>query len=135
MPTLQEVDDYAVPDLLIPRIMKLYNRDEEYAKGIVKEAKRMLYLHWVTKHPVCPSIQIDDAWHEMILFTRWYAKFCDFIGGFVHHTPEPVAPKAVAPKQESAPSAPSEAETLYDQTRANYEEHFGEKPNTRYWTE
>jgi len=35
-----------------------------------------------------PSQVVDDAWHEFILFTRHYDKFCRAaFGRFLHHTP------------------------------------------------
>lgn len=35
-----------------------------------------------------PSHAVDDAWHEFILFTRQYEKFCRHgFGRFLHHTP------------------------------------------------
>ena len=35
-----------------------------------------------------PSQAVDDAWHEFILFTRQYDKFCtSAFGRFLHHTP------------------------------------------------
>lgn len=35
-----------------------------------------------------PSQAVDDAWHEFILFTRHYARFCrGAFGRFLHHTP------------------------------------------------
>jgi hypothetical protein len=35
-----------------------------------------------------PSQTVDDAWHEFILFTRQYDKFCQgAFGRFLHHTP------------------------------------------------
>ena len=35
-----------------------------------------------------PSQVVDDAWHEFILFTRQYDKFCQgAFGRFLHHTP------------------------------------------------
>lgn len=38
-----------------------------------------------------PSQAVDDAWHEFILFTRWYDKFCKrAFGRFLHHTPAEV---------------------------------------------
>lgn len=126
MPTLAEVDAYPVPELLIPRIMKNYDRSQEYAEGIVREAKRMLFLRWESNHHICPSVEIDDAWHEMILFTRWYAEFCEYIGGFVHHNPEPVAPPAQGTNEEGV--------LLYDETMENYRKIFGEEPDKRFWT-
>lgn len=38
-----------------------------------------------------PSQVVDDAWHEFILFTRQYEKFCrNGFGRFLHHTPAEV---------------------------------------------
>lgn len=35
-----------------------------------------------------PSQAVDDAWHEFILFTREYERFCRRgLGRFLHHTP------------------------------------------------
>jgi len=35
-----------------------------------------------------PSQVVDDAWHEFILFTRSYERFCQqAYGKFLHHTP------------------------------------------------
>lgn len=47
-----------------------------------------------------PSQAVDDAWHEFILFTRQYGKFCrKAFGRFLHHTP---AEAMSAPTQASA---------------------------------
>jgi len=45
-----------------------------------------------------PSQAVDDAWHELILFTRQYRRFCDrAFGRFLHHTPaEAMASPTVA---------------------------------------
>lgn len=41
-----------------------------------------------------PSIAVDGAWHEFILFTRDYMTFCDrAIGRFLHHSPTSALPK------------------------------------------
>lgn len=126
LPTLAEVDAYPVPELLVPRIMKVHHRDREFAEAIVKEAKRMLYLGEVAQKAVTPSEEIDDAWHEMILFTPYYHKLCRFLGtDYIHHDPEPETP----PSKTGAPGV-----SQYDETLALYELHFGAKPDERYWT-
>ena len=45
-----------------------------------------------------PSQVVDDVWHEFILFTRQYNKFCQqALGRFLHHTPaEAMASPTVA---------------------------------------
>lgn len=126
LPTLAEVDAYPVPELLTPRIMRKYSRDKEYAEGILREAKRMLYLGELTGKPVTPSEEIDDAWHEMILFSPYYFKLCRFLGtDYIHHEPEPETP---------AGSAGTNGPSQYDETIALYEKQFGVKADQRYWT-
>lgn len=35
-----------------------------------------------------PSQVVDDAWHELILFTRAYQQYCNkALGRYLHHTP------------------------------------------------
>lgn len=117
-PTLAEVDAHPTPEMLIPRVAKEHDYSMEDATNLVKEAKRMLYLHAITKKPVSPSLKVDDAWHEMLMFTRYYQQFADFIGAFVHHDPTPGAP---------------DGGRMYAKTKEMYEETFGEAPNPKYW--
>jgi hypothetical protein len=36
-----------------------------------------------------PSLLVDAAWHEFILFTRTYTRFCQtHFGAYVHHQPD-----------------------------------------------
>ncbi len=130
LPSLAEVDAYPVPKLLVPRIMKLYNRDRVFAEAIVREAKRMMYLTQVSGEPICPSVEIDDAWHEMILFTPFYHKFCQFLGTpYIHHDPTEPEPDEISSSHSDSPSGPN----LYDRTLANYAKYIGE-PDRRYWS-
>jgi hypothetical protein len=46
-----------------------------------------------------PMKEIDDMWHEFILFTQDYADFCNhYFGEFIHH--KPVIPDDNAPPRE-----------------------------------
>lgn len=46
-----------------------------------------------------PSQVIDDAWHEFILSTRIYEKFCSkAMGRFLHHTPAEAMPAPTVAK-------------------------------------
>ena len=50
----------------------------------------MRFLHLVAHHrqTLTPSLPVDLAWHECILFTRYYAQFCtQQFGRFIHHSP------------------------------------------------
>lgn len=117
-PTLEEVDAYSSPELLIPRIAKEHGHSDEDAANLLREAKRMLYLSIKTGKTISPSKKVDHAWHEMMLFTRYYQNFADFIGGFIHHDPTP---------------GPPDGGKVYEATKQNYEDTFGLKPDPRYW--
>jgi hypothetical protein len=44
-----------------------------------------------------PSQAVDDAWHEFILFTSHYERFCRHaFGRFLHHTPAAAMPSPTA---------------------------------------
>jgi len=46
------------------------------------------YLMIGKRHVSMPSQVADDLWHEFILYTREYERFCRrAFGGFLHHTP------------------------------------------------
>jgi len=117
-PTLQEVDDFPLPEMLVPRVAKEHGYSTKDATNLVKEAKRMLYLSIVTDKPISPSQDVDRAWHEMLMFTRFYRSFAEFIGGFIHHDPTP---------------GPPDGGKLYQATKERYFEAFKEKPAPRYW--
>lgn len=117
-PTLAQVDAFATPELLIPRVAKEHKYSVHDAGHLVQEAKRMLYLSIISEQPISPSVDIDDAWHEMLMFTRWYKDFADFIGGFIHHDPTP---------------GPPDGGRMYAKTKENYQVFLGESPDPRYW--
>lgn len=53
------------------------------------EFKRYFALVYLTREPLgMVSPLIDEVWHQLILFTREYSKFCDDTFGFyIHHRP------------------------------------------------
>lgn len=117
-PTIKEVDNYQVPELLIPRIANKYNYSIEFSTKLVQEAKRMLYIHAILES-ISPSIKVDDAWHEMLLFTKFYQDFCKFLGcGFIHHNPTP---------------GPPDNGNKYRKTKENYKKVFKIEPDPKCW--
>ena len=134
---LQAVDQYPIPEYLLERVSSQYGYSLEYARGLGREAKRMLYLTTLSGDPVVPSHTVDMVWHEMIVFTRWYKDFCTFLGvDFIHHDPEkpeegPVISKWQKIKDNlkekwSGPE-PFVEPAAYTKTKENYEKFFGEK--------
>ncbi|HVM90731.1 MAG TPA: hypothetical protein VMU11_02450 [Verrucomicrobiae bacterium] len=118
MPSLSQVDAYPVPDLLVPRVAKEHGYSNDAAASLVREAKRMLFLSVVAGEAISPSALVDDAWHEMLMFTRFYQEFADFIGGFIHHDPTPGQP---------------DGGRTYERTKQLYEIHFDDEPDSRWW--
>lgn len=126
-PTLKEVDDYQVPEFLIQRVADAHDYDIKFSKNLAKEAKRMLYLSIVSDDSISPSNRVDDMWHEMIIFTRFYKDFGEFIGGFIHHNPtSPERAKKLKRTKDGEVSG-------YAKTKANYEKYFNQKPDPKYW--
>lgn len=139
VPTLREVDAYDVPPLLAARIALINKVPESYACELLREAKRMLYLSVVSDDSIAPPDRIDWAWHEMLMFTRWYKAYAEFIGAFIHHDPNPPSANAAGMREETWEEIqanvgkPTPSTDTYVKTKANYKKYFGEKPNPLYW--
>lgn len=55
---------------------------------LIAELYKYLYLCSKAKISLAPSQIIDLAWHELILFTKFYDRFCnENLGKFIHHMP------------------------------------------------
>ncbi len=58
---------------------------------LVARALRQFFLAYLNsgcKFVSMPSQVVDDLWHELILYTRHYDRFCkQAFGRFLHHTP------------------------------------------------
>lgn len=53
------------------------------------ELKRYFLMTLILKSTPMFSSEIDDIWHEMLMFTREYQRFGEqFAGGVIHHSPE-----------------------------------------------
>jgi hypothetical protein len=60
---------------------------EEYEWKLL-ELKRYLAMNVILRQVPMFSESVDDIWHEMLMFTREYTKFCDTVtGAMIHHTP------------------------------------------------
>jgi hypothetical protein len=93
MEAVQRIDATFTPDFidrLEYRVMtKIGNmsRDEFLCK--LFELKRYFLLNLILKRTPMFSEEVDDIWHEMLMFTREYQNFCDaFTGSPIHHAPE-----------------------------------------------
>ncbi len=88
---LVSIANYEFPSSLSEKVMKKYPHLSFESSELVIETLRdyFLFCARANKRMVSmPSQVVDVAWHEFILFTRRYEKFCNrAFGYFLHHTP------------------------------------------------
>jgi hypothetical protein len=109
------------PDLGIPSFTLIEAATHQWFRLHARRPKARLSM---------PSTVVDDLWHEMLLYTRDYAVFCDAAFGRFH---PPTAPKACTGAAiESRPAAqgdPSPTGGRYGKETAIYR-HGGRTPST-----
>lgn len=85
------IQNYCFPDKVSVMLREKYAHltDEEIADVLVALKQYFLISRERGNDMVSmPSKVVDVAWHEFILFTRDYEKFCrQAFGQFLHHTP------------------------------------------------
>jgi len=94
-----------------------------YAAAVTREYRRFLYLTQVAGHMVCPSDEVDQAWHLHLTQTVSYQRLAQLLpAGFLHHHPSQGGPQELAKHQ-----------AMYQRTLDAYEAHFGAKPPPEFW--
>jgi uncharacterized protein (TIGR04222 family) len=70
------------------RLAREHGWSLRYALRVVDEYRRFLFLA-MTAGPVCPSEQVDEAWHLHLCYTHsyWNDLCRDVLGQPLHHTP------------------------------------------------
>lgn len=94
-----------------------------YAERVVDEYLRFMFLGCVGDAPICPSEEVDRAWHLHLTHTREYwGAFCgEVLEKPFHHTP-------------SAGNDEREKHVaMYEATLAAYAKWFGHRPPTDIW--
>lgn len=85
---LDQVMSYQNADV-VARIKKEHGLTDEEAELLFDDTKRFLYLAATHSGNWSPPEQVDKGWHEFLMFTRDYAKFCrNYFGRFIHHDPK-----------------------------------------------
>lgn len=91
---LARMMDYDHPALKERMTVKL-GWDTDFTNDLFDEMKKFLYLCATNDCSIAPPEDIDEIWHNFILFTGDYADFCkDKVGMFLHHQPLTVAQRA-----------------------------------------
>lgn len=105
--------------LLYTKIIQAAQVEEKEAKPLFIEVLRFLHLTTIAGERLSPSHIVDMAWHEFILFTKYYAAFCESnFGRFVHHHPGGTV---------------QENRICFKKTFYWYKKTFGETPPERFW--
>src|SRR5690349_6993136 len=90
-----------------------------------RELKRYRLLRSRVRGASLPTARgIGQLWQVFLIYARDYSRFCDALGGFIHHVPA-----------DAAPSAEHHAEDVrrYGELLAFYEETFRETPPADVW--
>jgi uncharacterized protein (TIGR04222 family) len=120
-----DIDGPTPPALTFPaRLARENGWPRPFAARVVREYKRFVFLAVTAGRPVCPSEQVDAAWHLHLTYTRSYWKrFCgEVLGRPLHHDP--------------TKGGPAEADKhlrMYADTFAAYREAFGHDPPADIW--
>lgn len=73
---------------VVDRFLKLYDIDREEAESIFSETLKFLWACSKCRHELGPVTMIDEMWHNFILFTGDYARFCHVhFDKYIHHNP------------------------------------------------
>lgn len=114
---LDQLDLSYIRQSMCSKYYSLPRWDEASALTCEKLYKRFLWLIVKYKQPLVPSKEIDEFWHNHILYTKNYAADCEVLAGhYIHHNP-------------SNPEDESEIEGLiegFKLTQSLYEKEFGE---------
>lgn len=96
---LEKFMSYNFPQLKIRFINKL-SLSESESSDLFEDLKKWMYLCTVSSVALSPPKMIDEAWHNFLLFTMEYKRFCDeYCGRFIHHFPFDGVPPDAKRKQ------------------------------------
>lgn len=120
-----DIDGPAVPALpFAARLARENGWTPAFAARVVREYKRFVFLAQTAGRPVCPSEQVDAAWHLHLTYTRSYwQRFCgEVLGRPLHHDPT-----------KGGPAEADKHRRMYDETLAAYRAAFGREPPADVW--
>lgn len=83
------LDDPAASLPFSARLARDNGWSHAFARRVIGEYKRFLYLAAVAGHEITPSEEVDEAWHLHLLYTRSYwGELCPHVlGRPLHHGP------------------------------------------------
>ena len=118
-----EFDDDGAAERFGRRLARENGWSRQYADRVISEYKRFLALTVVSREPVTPSDQVDQAWHLHLLDSKNYWKFCeDVLRHPLDHQPS-----------RGGPAERAKYIAAYEDTLLRYRETFGETPPADIW--
>jgi uncharacterized protein (TIGR04222 family) len=119
-----DIDGNAVGLPFAARLARENGWSRKYAERVISEYKRFVFLAMISDTPVCPSEDVDAAWHLHLTYTRSYWKrFCNgVLGRPLHHEPTKGGPDEHAKHLD-----------MYTRTLARYREAFGHAAPADVW--
>jgi len=100
-----------------------YDWSPEKTDELFGEMKKFMYLCATNDGAMAPPEDIDEIWHNFILFTGDYSEYCqDMVGMFLHHQPLTVAQRAQSDG------------SMIENTLAAGRRAFGDDLPEKYWS-
>lgn len=123
--TLPELLAFRAPYLEERLVRERRVSSHEEVARLLDEVKKYLVLSRLnpTRSVPIQSRRVDEVWHQFVLFSEEYTRFCHrFFGRYVHHAPGETPPR-LEPNGTAEPKPP---EMTRDEFRREYELMFGE---------
>ena len=119
-----EIDEPGVSFPFSARLARENGWSRGFARRVVAEYKRFVWLAMRAGHPVTPSEEVDEAWHLHLCYTRSYwDRMCgEVLGKPLHHGPT-----------EGGKKEDEKFAGWYARTLESYRSHFGEEPPADIW--
>lgn len=119
-----ELDDPAASLTFTRRLARENGWSHRFARRVVEEYKRFVFLAMTAGHEVTPSDEVDQAWHLHLTYTRSYwGGLCDeVLGRPLHHGPT-----------KGGAQEGDRFEEQYERTLSSYRDAFGEQPPADIW--
>lgn len=119
-----ELDEPGVDFKFSDRLARENGWTKTYAKRVIEEYKKFIFLCCVSKQGVTPSDPVDQAWHLHLTFTRsyWIDLCQDIVGKQIHHNP------TKGGKLEAA-----KFDGFYTSSHKLYADKFGMQPPADIW--
>jgi hypothetical protein len=106
------------------KLSRKHNWEKKFALKAIWEYKKFVYMGVISDFSVTPSKVIDQVWHEHLLFSSGYRKFCkEIIQYDFDHNPELV----------SVDSQTEAFQSQYFHTIELYKKEFGIEPPPEIW--